>query len=90
MIKSYLMSYKYSRYWVNRSGENIGPYSLDDIRDLQKSGDLDLGDPACLVGEDDWLSVEEILGFGSSLRNDVDAEGGQKIIIAKKRICCSY
>ena len=78
------MSYKSSRYWVNRSGENIGPYSLDDIRDLQKSGDLDLGDPACLVGEDDWLSVEEILGFGSSLKNDVDAEGGQKIIVAKK------
>ena len=78
------MSYKYSQYWVNQNGENVGPYSLDNIRDLQKSGDLDLGDPACLVGEDEWSSVEEILGLGSSLRHHVDEEGGQKVIIAKK------
>ena len=78
------MPYKPSQYWVDQNGENVGPYSLDDIRDLQKSGDIELGYSACLVGDDEWLSVEELLGLGSSLRDEFDAEGGQKIIVAKK------
>jgi antitoxin component YwqK of YwqJK toxin-antitoxin module len=78
------MSYNSSQYWVNQNGENVGPYSLDEIRLLEKSGDLDMENPACLVGEEEWLSVAELLGIGSPADPEVGTNGGRKIIMAKK------
>ena len=81
------MSYNSSQYWVNQNGENVGPYSLDEIRLLEKSGDLDIENPACLVGEEEWLSVGELLGNGSPADPEVGTNGGRKIIMAKKQEC---
>ncbi|MBT5715908.1 MAG: hypothetical protein HOI70_03255, partial [Opitutae bacterium] len=73
-----------SKYWINQNGENIGPYSFNAIRSMERSGELDLGDPACLVGEDEWLTVQEVLKPDLSLNQEDQGEDVQKIIMAKQ------
>jgi antitoxin component YwqK of YwqJK toxin-antitoxin module len=49
------------KYWVSKDGENMGPLTLDDIRDEIDRSSLSTTDHACEVGADEWLSIGEML-----------------------------
>ena len=48
------------KYWVSKDGQNMGPFTLDQIRDQMDGGLLSAADHACEVGADEWSSVSAI------------------------------
>jgi hypothetical protein len=54
------------KYWVSKDGENIGPFTLDDIREEIDRSSLSTTDHACEVGAGEWLSIGEILNLPSA------------------------
>ena len=50
------------QYWVNKDGENIGPFTHDQIQDLVDSKELASKDLVCAVGGTEWEEIDDLLG----------------------------
>src|ERR1051325_9971657 len=48
-------------YWIARSGQKHGPYSLDDVRRMHSAGSIAPGDLAWMDGMPQWLPVGQVL-----------------------------
>jgi len=71
----------FEKYWVSRDGENIGPFTLDEVRDEIESGSLSMTDLACELGDGEWVSLHEILDpSADQLQADKEFEPRQKIL----------
>lgn len=72
------------QYWVNKDGENIGPFTHDQIQDLVDSKELLSKDLVCAVGGTEWEEIDALLG-GSEEFDDVVGkfENNQKVIVKK-------
>jgi len=51
---------------INRDGENFGPYSLEEVRDLLANGTLKETDLAHTEGSENWTPVSTLPGLQSS------------------------
>ena len=51
---------------INRDGENFGPYSLEEVRDLLANGTLKETDLAYTEGSENWTPVSTLPGLQSS------------------------
>jgi membrane protein YdbS with pleckstrin-like domain len=56
------------RILINRQGRQLGPYSLDEARDLVRAGRLDPADWAWPDGATQWVPLREVTGL-SDLAN---------------------
>ena len=60
---------------INRDGENFGPYSLDEVRDLLANGTLKETDLAHTEGSENWTPVSTLPGLQSP--GTPEAKSGQ-------------
>jgi membrane protein YdbS with pleckstrin-like domain len=51
---------------INKDGQQLGPYSLDEARALVLSGKLDVTDWAWPDGATEWAALKDVAGFSSS------------------------
>jgi membrane protein YdbS with pleckstrin-like domain len=51
---------------INKDGKELGPYSLDEARELVLSGELDASDWAWPDGATQWIHLKDIPGFASA------------------------
>ena len=74
------------KYWVSKDGQNMGPFTLDEIRDQMDEGLLFTADHACEVGADEWSSVAQLLNLPpsdeahSEVLPDEDSEPRQRVL----------
>ena len=74
------------KYWVSKDGQNMGPFTLDQIRDQMDEGLLSTADHACEVGADEWSSVAQLLNLSlseeaqSEVLSDGDREPRQRVL----------
>ena len=40
------------KYWINSKGENLGPFTREEISEKVEAGEFVLSDPICLVGNE--------------------------------------
>jgi antitoxin component YwqK of YwqJK toxin-antitoxin module len=72
------------QYWVNKDGENIGPFTHDQIQDLVDSKELASKDLVCAVGGTEWEEIDDLLGGSENFKNvDDDFEDNQRVIVKK-------
>lgn len=72
-----------NQYWINKAGENVGPYRLAEIGEMLNKGDLSRTDPACVVGGEEWSSVGQLLQLDSTTEKSKEGfEDAPKIILA--------
>ena len=69
--------------YVSRDGNNFGPYSLEDVREMIHSGQLRPGEPAWHDGMKEWLPLASIPGVmlikrQSSGAGDADPQQSKK------------
>ena len=76
---------KMDNYWINIKGENLGPFTLEEISIKVEKGEFVLSDPICLVGNEEWLNLGEFLNSDSTIeQKGVEQMDKQKIIVAQK------
>ena len=51
---------------INKDGKELGPYSLDEAREMVLSGELDASDWAWPDGASQWIHLKDIPGFAST------------------------
>jgi membrane protein YdbS with pleckstrin-like domain len=51
---------------INKDGEQLGPYSLDEARALVLSGHLDASDWAWSEGATEWVALKDVPGYSST------------------------
>jgi len=51
---------------INKDGQQLGPYSLDEARALVLSGHLDADDWAWIDGAAEWIPLKDVPGFSSA------------------------
>jgi len=51
---------------INKDGEQLGPYSLDEARSLVLSGHLDASDWAWPEGATEWVALKDVPGYSST------------------------
>ena len=74
------------KYWVSKDGQNMGPFTLDEIRDQIDDGFLSTADHACEVGADEWSSVAQLLNLSlsdeaqSKVLSDEESEPNQRVL----------
>jgi membrane protein YdbS with pleckstrin-like domain len=51
---------------INKDGKELGPYSLDEAREMVLSGELDAADWAWPDGANEWVHLKDIPGFAST------------------------
>lgn len=74
------------KYWVRKDGQNMGPFSLDEIRDQLDDGLLSTADHTCEVGADEWSSVQQLLNLSpfdetqSEVLYDEESEPRQRVL----------
>lgn len=72
-------------YWINVKGENLGPFTLEEISEKVETGEFVSSDPICLVGNDEWLNLGEFLDSDSTIeQKDVEWMDKKKIIVTQK------
>ena len=73
------------KYWINSKGENLGPFTREEISEKVEAGEFVLSDPICLVGNEEWLDLGEFLNSDSIIdQKEVDWKDEQKVIVAPK------
>ena len=73
-----------TQYWINKDGENVGPYSLPEIGEMFNKRDFSKTDPACVVGGQEWSSVGQLLELDSAREDSKKVfEDTPKIILAE-------
>ena len=73
------------KYWINSKGENLGPFTREEISEKVETGEFVLSDPICLVGNEEWLDLGEFLNSDSIIdQKEVDWKDEQKVIVAPK------
>ena len=73
------------KYWINSKGENLGPFTREEISEKVETGEFVLSDPICLVGNEEWLDLGEFLNSDSIIdQKEVDWKDEQKVIVARK------
>lgn len=72
-------------YWINVKGENLGPFTLEEISEKVEAEEFVSSDPICLVGNDEWLNLGEFLNSDSTIeQKDVEWMDKKKIIVTQK------
>lgn len=69
-------------YYISRNGENLGPYTVSQIREQLTSGALTSEDHAWVEGEVDWKPLSELIASSAVSQADT-AKGGVSFIFAK-------
>ena len=73
------------KYWINSKGENLGPFTREEISEKVETGEFVLSDPICLVGNEEWLDLGEFLNSDSIIdQKEVEWKDEQKVIVARK------
>ena len=73
------------KYWINSKGENLGPFTREEISEKVETGEFVLSDPICLVGNEEWLDLGEFLNSDSIIdQKEVEWKDEQKVIVAPK------
>ena len=70
-------------HWVNKDGESVGPYGLDEIRRKVEEGFFDPGDHICTVGEDEWVSISKALDLvpDEDFAQEEETDEGKRIVL---------
>ncbi len=50
------------KYYISRAGQQYGPYSLEDLRNMQAQGQVDVNDLAWAEGMAAWTPLSQVLG----------------------------
>lgn len=50
---------------INQNNQQLGPYSIEQARDLVYRGEIQRASPACVVGRQDWVPLDQILNSSS-------------------------
>jgi uncharacterized RDD family membrane protein YckC len=53
-------------YYINRGGQQYGPYSLEQLQSMRAQGQVDAGDLAWCEGMSSWVPVSQVLGSESA------------------------
>ncbi len=72
-----------AQYWINKDGENVGPFKLSEVRKKFDQGHFTESDPACELEGEEWMTVEKILGLDQRIsEKEENFENSQQIILA--------
>ena len=50
------------KYYISRAGQQYGPYSLEDLRNMQAQHQVDVNDLAWAEGMPAWTPLSQVLG----------------------------
>jgi len=50
------------KYYISRAGQQYGPYSLEDLRNMQAQHQVDVNDLAWAEGMPAWMPLSQVLG----------------------------
>ena len=63
------------KYWVSKDGQNMGPFTLDQIRDQMDSGLLSTADHACEVGLMNGQVSQLLIYLSEEAQSEVLSDG---------------
>ena len=69
------------RILVRHNEENCGPYSVSDVNQLLRAGQLDVEDLAWVEGTPEWVELSSIAGVTAPPRQRRDASVSEKLIL---------
>ena len=70
-------------YWVNKEGETLGPFTVEEIEGKIESGSFSFEDCSCLIGGDEWSPLGELLGEPPATEDSSLEDRGDSQIVLK-------